>query len=82
MISYGYGGRAGNCSNENLTVLDGLLPKDWSFEAWLNWSEHKQPPQNCANSKCGKVFRPCAEGDMYCNELCDLDANPHYKGGT
>jgi hypothetical protein len=80
MISYGYGGRAGNDSNENLSVLGGLLPKDWSFEAWLYWKSAKLPEQHCANPKCGRLFEPRAEGDNYCNELCDLDANPQYRG--
>ena len=69
----GYGGRAGNLQNETLDVLRGLLPPDWSFEAWITYNLDVKPLQekNCANPKCGRLFQPRAEGDDYCNERCD-----------
>jgi hypothetical protein len=36
----------------------------------------------CANPRCERVFNPRAEGDLYCSESCDLDANPNLKAHT
>ena len=54
-------GRIGYATND-LSVLDGLIdpaPKE------------VLPLARCANGKCGKPYRPRADGDDFCSERCD-----------
>ena len=69
MIKSGYGGRGGSSHND-LDVLAGLLGVKPS---------EPLPPKRCANAKCGRVYRPRADGDDYCTEACDLDANTRFR---
>lgn len=62
MIAEGYGGR-GDIGRDGLGFLAGLLGLPEDYEP--------MPQQNCANPKCGRPFRPRAEGDDYCSERCD-----------
>jgi hypothetical protein len=63
----GYGGRAGNDSNQDCWALSGLLPDEP-----LDWSGTLK---HCSNVKCSKRYLSRQDGDDYCSEACDLDAN-------
>ena len=65
----GYGGRAGNHQNANISVLDSLMASNW--RSFYVADPELMPERNCANPKCGKLFNPRAEGDDYCSERCD-----------
>ncbi len=68
----GWGGRAGGHQpGEALKQLAGVLSKD---------KPDPMPSQHCANPRCNRIYRPRADGDIYCSEACDLDNNPQYKG--
>lgn len=58
----GYGGRGGNDHTDYMALLKGLIGVE---------GKELLPLKNCANPKCGRPFRPRAEGDDYCNERCD-----------
>jgi len=65
----GYGGRPGFATND-LSVLNGLL-----FDGVSTVMEERR----CANSKCGRYFKPRADGDDYCSEPCEFDSNPKFR---
>ena len=56
----------------NYRVLYGVLTDGSEFKITLGWGR-------CANPRCDRLFHPRADGDLYCTELCDLDANPNLK---
>lgn len=58
----GYGGRGGNDHTDYLYLLKGLIGVE---------GRELLPITNCSNPKCGRPYRPRAEGDDYCNERCD-----------
>lgn len=62
----GFGGRGSIHpdfpTEENPGILAGLIGEP-DYELL--------PVRNCVNPKCGRPFRPRAEGDDYCNERCD-----------
>jgi hypothetical protein len=64
----GYGGRAGNDSNRDAWALSGLLHDDGPITC-------SGVIQACANPKCNERFLSRQDGDDYCSEACDLDAN-------
>lgn len=71
----GYGGRSSRSQEwDSARLLAGVLTSDAYPKA------ETLPEQECANPRCGKLFYPRAEGDIYCSELCDVDNNPQYKG--
>ncbi len=72
MKTEGSGGRGGYLERFDGGVLEGVLADGKRPEPL--------PLQKCANPKCGNQFRPRAEGDLYCKEACDLDANPRFRG--
>jgi hypothetical protein len=68
----GTGGPIGYADDPDL--LNGVLTTD----------DYEKPAGRravCANPKCGKPFWSRGEGDIFCSEACDLDANKHYRGG-
>jgi hypothetical protein len=58
---------------EDYEVLRGVLGDGREYRLTLGWGR-------CANRRCERVFLPRQDGDLYCCEACDLDANPHLKG--
>jgi|SoimicMinimDraft_14_1059742.scaffolds.fasta_scaffold01520_2 hypothetical protein len=66
----GYGGRIGSATSD-ISVLNGVLDRSIVSEPL--------PERKCDNRKCGNWYKPRAEGDLYCSEPCDLDANKQFK---
>ena len=73
----GYGGRIGSPTFD-LTVLNGVRTTDFTDAPKLAEFDER----HCANTKCRKLFTPRAEGEDFCSEACDFDANPRFKPRT
>lgn len=68
----GNGGPIGSATNDT-SVLDGVCTTDADPKV-------KGVRRFCANPRCNNTFLSRQEGDLYCSEACDINANPQYRG--